>query len=520
MGRASTRQGYGRFAVVRYRTDGALDRRFGDDGIVTTDLTAREDAATGVAIQPDGKIVVVGTATGAHWWSRFAVVRYERNGALDGTFGRRRLRDRSLRGGGDDVASDVAIGPDGKIVVVGTTSSLQRSPSLGSTAPAGSIRPSTVTGGHVRARRRVRLRLAVALQPDGRIVGRAVVDRVGVRRDRRPPDEPEGTLDEAFGIDGVATAEFTAATDGGGTERDVALQPDGKIMVAGDAGGPAEYTSRSASHGSAMTACSTRRSAATTRSDELHEVGRQRRETSRSSPTRRSWSSVWRGSMGSSRPSRSQVRGRRVARRRVRRRWSCARFGGAGREPDRHPGRARRGGRAAARRPDRRRSSRWIEPSVDRLDDRFSVASLPRLRAVAGVGGAGRRPSAAPHGCSDVVLAPSFATSRATPRSGGATSASSSACRSCIALVVTLLLRAWVRRSDRRAKDTADDSLEGLHRRRIATHRRPGVGDPAGHRLDPDRLLRARRVRRAARSAARERRRRRGRARLRRPERS
>jgi moderate conductance mechanosensitive channel len=38
-----------------------------------------------------------------------------------------------------------------------------------------------------------------------------------------------------------------------------------------------------------------------------------------------------------------------------------------------------------------------------------------------------------------------------------------------VALAVTLLLRAWVRRSDRRAKDTADDSLEGPRRRRIAT---------------------------------------------------
>ena len=38
-----------------------------------------------------------------------------------------------------------------------------------------------------------------------------------------------------------------------------------------------------------------------------------------------------------------------------------------------------------------------------------------------------------------------------------------------IALAVTLLLRAWVRRSEQRSRDTADDSMEGPRRRRIAT---------------------------------------------------
>lgn len=38
-----------------------------------------------------------------------------------------------------------------------------------------------------------------------------------------------------------------------------------------------------------------------------------------------------------------------------------------------------------------------------------------------------------------------------------------------IAIAVTLLLRAWVRRTDQRAKDFADDSMEGPRRRRIAT---------------------------------------------------
>jgi uncharacterized delta-60 repeat protein len=247
VGRASTRQGYGRFAVVRYRTDGALDRRFGGDGIVTTDLTAREDAATGVAIQSDGKIVVVGTATGAHGWARFAVVRYERNGALDGTFGDDGSVTVRFAAGGDDVARDVAIGPDGRIVVVGTALALHAI-ALARIDASGGLDPTFDGDGKVTwaPGDEFASGSAVALQPDGRIVvagqswTESAFDGVVVLR-----FEPEGTLDEAFGIDGVTTAEFTAGTDGGGDGAGgVALQPDGKIVVAGDAGGPAEYTSR------------------------------------------------------------------------------------------------------------------------------------------------------------------------------------------------------------------------------------------------------------------------------------
>ena len=247
VGRASTRQGYGRFAVIRYRPDGALDRSFGGDGIVTTDLTAREDAATGVAIQPDGKIVVVGIATGARGRARFAVVRYERNGALDGTFGDDGAMTVRVAAGGNDDASDVAIGPDGKIVVVGTTSAL-REIAVARIDPTGGLDPTFDGDGKVTwaPGDGFAYGSAVALQPDGRIVvagqswTESAFDGIVVLR-----YEPEGTLDEAFGTDGVATAEFTAGTDGGGDGAGgVALQPDGKIVVAGDAGGPAEYTSR------------------------------------------------------------------------------------------------------------------------------------------------------------------------------------------------------------------------------------------------------------------------------------
>ncbi|MGH7129666.1 MAG: Ig-like domain-containing protein, partial [Planctomycetaceae bacterium] len=113
-----------RFAIARYGTDGALDTTFSGDGKATTDFSPRRlDGAIDVALQADGKILVAGvagvgfgpgTAVG-----KFALVRYNPDGTRDSTFSddgktttnfTRRL----------DAAGEVAIQADGKIVVVGT----------------------------------------------------------------------------------------------------------------------------------------------------------------------------------------------------------------------------------------------------------------------------------------------------------------------------------------------------------------------------------------------------------------
>jgi uncharacterized delta-60 repeat protein len=66
--------GDGRFALARYAGGGSLDPTFGGDGKVTTDFTSGEDAAFGVGIQADGKIVAAGHA--AKRGGRFALSRY------------------------------------------------------------------------------------------------------------------------------------------------------------------------------------------------------------------------------------------------------------------------------------------------------------------------------------------------------------------------------------------------------------------------------------------------------------
>src|SRR3954451_7256375 len=69
------------FSLARYNADGSLDGSFGSGGKVLTSAGLGSSVAGGVALQPDGKIVVVGTnLDGTH---RFAVVRYNPDGSLD-----------------------------------------------------------------------------------------------------------------------------------------------------------------------------------------------------------------------------------------------------------------------------------------------------------------------------------------------------------------------------------------------------------------------------------------------------
>ncbi len=98
---------------------GVLDPTFGTNGKVVTSITTGQDKAYGVAIQPDGKIVVVGHSTGTLTGKDFAVIRYKANGVLDSAFGVNGIVTTDLLVGSNDVAYSVALQPDGKIVLAG-----------------------------------------------------------------------------------------------------------------------------------------------------------------------------------------------------------------------------------------------------------------------------------------------------------------------------------------------------------------------------------------------------------------
>ena len=102
------------FGLARYKPNGSLDSAFGINGKVVTDLgNDWSEEASSVALQADGKIVVAGTS-----YSKFAVVRYLRNGQLDNSFGRKGKVLTDV-GHGGAACQSLALQPDGKIVTAG-----------------------------------------------------------------------------------------------------------------------------------------------------------------------------------------------------------------------------------------------------------------------------------------------------------------------------------------------------------------------------------------------------------------
>src|SRR5690349_7242475 len=124
----SVRQGSDwNFGVARYTTDGSLDPTFGTGGLVATDFAGGADGATAIALQPDGKIVIAGSSwQGAS--QDFSLVRYESDGSLDASFG---SGGKVIVGGFQGaVFSDVAVQGDGAIVAVGSAISHGTAPNV------------------------------------------------------------------------------------------------------------------------------------------------------------------------------------------------------------------------------------------------------------------------------------------------------------------------------------------------------------------------------------------------------
>jgi uncharacterized delta-60 repeat protein len=105
------------WGIVRLHPGGRLDGSFGGDGITITRFTRSYELAASVAIQPDGRIVVVGRARGPSGTDDLAVVRYRSDGGLNLSFsGNGKALFNPF--GEDDTARDVVI-HEGRIIVVG-----------------------------------------------------------------------------------------------------------------------------------------------------------------------------------------------------------------------------------------------------------------------------------------------------------------------------------------------------------------------------------------------------------------
>lgn len=110
------------FAVIRYNTNGSLDNSFDSDGIVTTQVGTGDDSGAALAIQSDGKIILVGE-TNVGSTDNFGLVRYNTDGSLDVTFDGDGKQTTTIGASADDSAKGVAVLSDGKILLAGSTNS-------------------------------------------------------------------------------------------------------------------------------------------------------------------------------------------------------------------------------------------------------------------------------------------------------------------------------------------------------------------------------------------------------------
>ncbi len=224
------------FAIARYNSDGSLDATFSGNGKETTAIGSGDDYAYGVAIQDDGRIVVVGSYfTGGK--NKIALARYNADGTLDISFESNGKVGTSI-GSGDDYAYGVAIQVDGKIVIAGSSHNgsnndfaLVRYLTNGSVdvSFSGDGKLTTPIGSSTDIAR------SIAIQSDGRIIAAG--------RSHSGNDDDfalarymsNGSLDLSFDSDGKLTTAFDSSTSD--VINGLAVQSDGRIVAAGNSGG-------------------------------------------------------------------------------------------------------------------------------------------------------------------------------------------------------------------------------------------------------------------------------------------
>jgi uncharacterized delta-60 repeat protein len=230
------RDGATNFGLARFNPNGSLDNSFDGDGLVVTDFFGGVDEARAVVIQAGGTVVAVGNTQRGGSNYNFAVARYNPNGSLDTSLNGNGKVDVSFFGG-DDGAYGMAIQHDSKIVLVGSAFvNNNYSLAVARLNPNGSL-DTSFNGigkfqGNIGDGGGTDEARGVALQPDGKIVLAGYAPVGGVNNFALVRINPNGGIDSTFGSAGILTTAF-----GGGVAiaNGVAIQADGRIVAVGTA---------------------------------------------------------------------------------------------------------------------------------------------------------------------------------------------------------------------------------------------------------------------------------------------
>jgi uncharacterized delta-60 repeat protein len=254
-------------AVAVYDENGTPDATFDGDGKQTTNLVSVYPTG-GVAIQPDGSVLVAGTKGDFDPFPvDFALIRYDANGALDSTFGGGTgIVTTDFVGGHDEghvvavedlgagqvrivvggrADADTSFTDDGGLAVYTTDGTLD--PSFAPGGPDGDGKLTFDLAGDLEALR------GVALQSDGTIVGVGSIEAPNFGAARVTST---GSLDSTFGGDGLVSTAFPNPNFEQRSAFGVALQPDDKVVAVGGAFNPNAgsdfLVARYLSHGTAV----------------------------------------------------------------------------------------------------------------------------------------------------------------------------------------------------------------------------------------------------------------------------
>ncbi|MBK8492059.1 MAG: hypothetical protein IPL49_14535 [Saprospirales bacterium] len=219
------------FVALRYKADGSPDNAFGNGGMVKIPVGSSQDNAWDCALQPDGKILLVGPVINGSNYA-FGVVRLNTNGTMDNNFGNGGKVITSV-GPADDFSWSCAVQPDGKILVAGrTVTNNVPAFALVRYKPDGTLDSSFGNGGKVKTtvggvsdRGRV-----VVVQPDGKILVGGTSTIAGSDDFAVVRYKSDGTLDPTFGNNGIVTTPVGTGED---VLWDVVIEPTGKIIAAG-----------------------------------------------------------------------------------------------------------------------------------------------------------------------------------------------------------------------------------------------------------------------------------------------
>jgi uncharacterized delta-60 repeat protein len=235
--------------IARYLPNGELDNSFGSGGVAKIPWTTEKETESpvGVAIDAQGRIVVGGQAVkGEVRGFDFAAARFFPNGVLDPGFGVGGVATLDIPGAGFDIARDVAVDPQGRVLVAGiATKATGPEPFSSMTivrwTTSGAPDPSFGENGVVKVNRTGSpLITAAPVQSSANAIavdgaGQIFVGGSAGTGSRFDPIvaklRGDGSLDPGFGVGGVAKVSLDEGVPGGVGQ--LVLNGE-KIVVAGD----------------------------------------------------------------------------------------------------------------------------------------------------------------------------------------------------------------------------------------------------------------------------------------------